>query len=275
MNDWMGYLNTVAGTEIWGFVALDYYQRGQLNDVSPSEFLTSVIQGTKVPRETDAVEFHRTLLAVSVQLLGAEFEEIYQKSLQFLEKMEHRTSERMRACILHYEDFGRKAEFEEFLTSSGNVELDPAALTANSNYQEFSPTFISYNNQDFEFAASLAEALRGLGLATWIDQADMRPGNDWLDELEKIIDKCSAAVICIGSNGIGKWEDQEIKALQRRRVGDPDSTKPIKLIPVLIPGGSQVELPKFLNGLTSVDFTAGITTKALNQLKWGITGEKT
>ena len=75
-----------------------------------------------------------------------------------------------------------------------------------------------------------------------------------------------AAAVLIGPNGVGPWQSHEVEAFLREFVerGSP-------VIPVLLPGGLQPDLPLLLRGMTWVDLAADA---ALDRLVWGITGEK-
>ncbi len=85
-----------------------------------------------------------------------------------------------------------------------------------------------------------------------------------------MIETVRSAAVLVGAEGIGPWEEPEMRAcldqLVKRRMA---------VIPVLLPGaGESPELPLFLRGLTWVDLRSGLTAKNLDRLEWGITGVK-
>ena len=135
--------------------------------------------------------------------------------------------------------------------------------------------FLSHNSKDKPAVKRLGEALRKRNLTVWLDEWELRPGLTWQDALEDIITSCKSAAVCVGSNGIGPWEDPEMQALLRRFVAEKKSGNIVPIIPVLLPGApSDVKLPLFLEAFTWVDFRDGLKKDGLDRLEWGITGIK-
>jgi tetratricopeptide (TPR) repeat protein len=135
--------------------------------------------------------------------------------------------------------------------------------------------FLSHNSQEKPVVRRLGEALKKRGLTVWLDEWELRPGLPWQDALEEIIGKCRSAAVCVGENGIGPWEDPEMKALLRRFVDDRKRGQVVPIIPVLLPGApGDVRLPTFLNEFSWVDLRAGMTKDQLDRMQWGITGTK-
>jgi len=50
--------------------------------------------------------------------------------------------------------------------------------------------FISYSRKDKEFVYQLDQELRQIGLDTWIDRNDIRPGLNWANSIEKALNTC-------------------------------------------------------------------------------------
>jgi len=135
--------------------------------------------------------------------------------------------------------------------------------------------FLSHNSRDKPDVRRLGEALKKRGLSVWLDEWELRPGMTWQNELETIIATCHSATICVGSNGVGPWEEPEMHALLRRFVDEKKNGKDLPIIPVLLPGAPDtVKLPLFLAGHTWVDLRAGLKKAGLDRLEWGITGVK-
>ena len=79
----------------------------------------------------------------------------------------------------------------------------------------------------------------------------------------------------MADNGIGPWEDPEMKALLRRFVNEKKTGNILPVIPVLLPGApATIKLPLFLEEFTWVDLRNGLTADGLDKLVWGITGKK-
>ena len=131
--------------------------------------------------------------------------------------------------------------------------------------------FLSHNSNDTPVVTALAEALKARGLNVWLDEWELVPGRPWQQALEEIIKTVNSAAVLIGKDGLGPWEEPEMRGALDQFV-----RRKSPVIPVLLPDASQEpELPLFLTGFTWVDFRrVGITDEALDKLVWGITGSK-
>ena len=135
--------------------------------------------------------------------------------------------------------------------------------------------FLSHNSKDKPDVKRLGEALKNRGLTIWLDEWELRPGLTWQDALEDIITTCKSAAVCLGSNGIGPWEDPEMQALLRRFVNEKKAGSIVPIIPVLLPDApNDAKLPLFLEAFTWVDLRDGLKKEGLDKLEWGITGTK-
>ena len=136
--------------------------------------------------------------------------------------------------------------------------------------------FLSHNSENKDVVARLGEALKGRGITVWLDVWELRPGSRWQRELEKIINECRSAAVCVGADGLGPWEDEEMEALLRRFVKEKDRAgNALPLIPLLLPGApADVPLPVFLEAFVWIDLREGLTEAGLDRLEWGITGIK-
>lgn len=129
--------------------------------------------------------------------------------------------------------------------------------------------FISYNSKDREIARQLGDKLQN-HISVWFDEWEIRPGSIFQSDLEKIANTCKSAIILIGYDGLGKWEEMEIRALLSQFVD-----RKIPIIPVLLPDASnELKLPTFLYQFKFVNLRSGINDAAIKELLWGITGIK-
>ncbi|MEM8961333.1 MAG: toll/interleukin-1 receptor domain-containing protein [Acidobacteriota bacterium] len=129
--------------------------------------------------------------------------------------------------------------------------------------------FLCYNSRDRVAVEPIARKLQEQGLEPWLDIWCLRPGIPWIKEIETQLPLIRAAIVFVGAEGIGPWQDHEIDSLLREfvRRGCP-------VIPTILPDcGQQPELPLFLRGMTWVDFRTD-QPDPMSQLFWGITGEK-
>ena len=130
--------------------------------------------------------------------------------------------------------------------------------------------FLSHNSKDKPAIRQLGEALRGRGMSVWLDEGELVPGRPWLEALEEIIKTTKSAVVSVGADGLGPWEDPEMRACLSEFVD-----RKLPVIPVLLPGApTQPDLPLFLRAFTWVDLRGGIDDAGLDRLEWGITGKK-
>ncbi|HKH45856.1 MAG TPA: toll/interleukin-1 receptor domain-containing protein [Thermoanaerobaculia bacterium] len=130
--------------------------------------------------------------------------------------------------------------------------------------------FLSHNSKDRPAVRELAEALRARGLKVWLDEWELVPGQPWQEALEEVIETTRASAVLVGKDGLGPWQDQEMRGCLSEFV-----ERKLPIIPVLLPGALEVpKLPFFLKRFTWVDLRGGLTEEGLNRLQWGATGEK-
>jgi len=130
--------------------------------------------------------------------------------------------------------------------------------------------FLSHNSKDKPAVRALKLALEGQGVRCWLDEEQLRPGLPWQSLLEQGIKGAGSVAICVGADGIGPWEDEEMHGALRLAVHDG---RPV--IPVVLPGAPvQPELPLFLANRTWVDLRGGLDGEDLARLVWGITGQR-
>ena len=99
-----------------------------------------------------------------------------------------------------------------------------------TNMSESFHVFLSHNSQDKPIVRKLAQALKSYDLRVWLDEEQLAPGCLWGEALETIIQTTQAAVVLIGKNGMGPWEDPEMRACLSEFV-----KRKMPVIPVLLP----------------------------------------
>lgn len=131
--------------------------------------------------------------------------------------------------------------------------------------------FLSYNSQDKQAVEHIARLLKTNGVRIWFDRWNLRPGSRWQEELENIIETCKTAAVFVGPNGIGPWENIEMRACLTQF-----ANRRLPVIPVILPGlESPPKLPLFLQSFYYLDYRMGLHDReTLERLIWGITGEK-
>jgi hypothetical protein len=117
--------------------------------------------------------------------------------------------------------------------------------------------FLSHCSDDKPAVEQFAHRLRGEGLNPWLDKWNLIPGEPWQPAIEDALHKCLACVVFVGSEKMGSWQHEEMRAAINRRVSQPGS---IRVIPVLLPGASRegLDLPDFLTAATWVEFSESL-----------------
>jgi len=134
--------------------------------------------------------------------------------------------------------------------------------------------FLSHNSQDKPAVEQIARWLEDkAGLKVWLDKWNLIPGDPWQEGIEDALDQSRCCVVFLGPNGLGPWQNEEMRAALDERVAQGT----IRVVPVLLPGRdrSQIkkDIPRFLRRLTWVDFQNTVDDEdALQKLVCGITG---
>ena len=130
--------------------------------------------------------------------------------------------------------------------------------------------FLSHNSNDKSAVEKLGRLLQKQGLTVWLDKWELTPGRPWQEALEEVIPTVRSVAVLVGSEGIGPWEQPEMRAALSLSI-----KRGLPVIPVLLPKApSRIDLPLFLQNFTWVDFREGFTKENLDRLVWGITGSK-
>ena len=130
--------------------------------------------------------------------------------------------------------------------------------------------FLSHNSKDKPAVRELAEALRARGLKVWLDDWELVPGQQWQEILEEVIETTRSSAVLVGKDGIGPWQNAEMRGCLSEFVN-----RKLPVIPVLLPGAPEKpKLPIFLKGFTWVDLREGLSEEGIQKLQWGVTGKR-
>jgi hypothetical protein len=131
--------------------------------------------------------------------------------------------------------------------------------------------FLSHNNRDKSSVHTLAKDLRARGISVWLDEEQLRPGVPWQPLRESGIRVSGSVAVLVGADGLGPWENEEMRAALSFAVEDG---RPV--IPVLLADAPAApELPIFLRARTWVDLRPQAKSgDPLDRLIWGITGNR-
>lgn len=111
--------------------------------------------------------------------------------------------------------------------------------------------FLSYNSQDERTVAEVCKRLTYQGITdTWFATSKLAAGSDWLEGTQHGIAEAHTMLVFFSGNGIGPWQNEEIKAAQIRQ-----KRSELNIIPVILSGHSgSAKLPEFLASKVIVDF---------------------
>jgi tetratricopeptide (TPR) repeat protein len=139
--------------------------------------------------------------------------------------------------------------------------------------QHLYDVFLSHYSGDKPQVEALAARLMDEErLRPFLDKWHLVPGEPWEEALEEALDLSRTCAVFLGPNGLGPWENEEMRVALDERVRD----KSYRVIPVLLPGAEPKDrktLPRFLTRLTWVDFRGGLDDpEAFRRLVAGIRG---
>lgn len=135
--------------------------------------------------------------------------------------------------------------------------------------------FLCHNRKDLEVVRDISRQLKERGILPWLDEEQIRPGQQWQRALKRDLKRIKCSVVFVGANGVGPWQDQEIQVYLQEFARRKRS-----VVPVILPyqdeqsrSRKDIKLPLFLKSMRWVDFRDE-RSRPLERLIWGITGVK-
>ena len=129
---------------------------------------------------------------------------------------------------------------------------------------------LAHNSKNKPEVRRLGELLRQRGLKVWLDEWELVPGRRWQEALEEVIETIDSVAVMIGEDGLGPWEQIEMRGCLTQSV-----ERGLRVIPVLLPTApKQPVLPIFLRDFHLVDLRGGLSEEGIALLEWGITNRK-
>jgi TIR domain/Pentapeptide repeats (8 copies) len=167
------------------------------------------LRGTSF-RETDLREASLHQAFIGRTIFGA----IDLRMVQGLETVLHESSSIMDIDTL-YRSNGQIPEI--FLRGVGVPEdFIPYIKSLVGRPFEFYSCFISYSHTDQSFARRLHDQLQGRGIRCWLDEHQMRPGDDIYEEIDRGIRLWDKVLLCCSQASLSSWwVDNEIRSIYR------------------------------------------------------------
>ena len=142
--------------------------------------------------------------------------------------------------------------------------------------------FVGHHSRDKAAVRELARALEDEGILPWLDEERIFAGDAFQAKLEEAIAEARNIALCIGPHGLGRWQEVEYRAAYQRfiEIGELDEESAparteARVIPVLLPGASEKQVPLFARQLHWVDLRASGDAKhraAMRELVQAILG---
>ncbi len=92
--------------------------------------------------------------------------------------------------------------------------------------------FLSHSSKDHDFVQELASKLEKRGIKVWVDDAEIKAGDSFIDKFSQAIDEVNFVGVVLSQNSIESgWVKQEINMgvyneIRKRNMADPDSMFP-------------------------------------------------
>ena len=121
--------------------------------------------------------------------------------------------------------------------------------------------FLSYSRGDSAIVRQIAEGLTAAGVQVWRDEVSIRPGAEWMKEIERELSTCEFVVFFLSPNSVMTgWPMREIQvAMHRQLSGERGAI----ILPVLL---HDADVPPLLRQYQWIDLRDGNIAKGVAQL---------
>jgi hypothetical protein len=133
--------------------------------------------------------------------------------------------------------------------------------------------FVSFSSKDRQEARKLASLLKDEGLIIWYDEEELILGkNDWQDEIQNAIQYSRTAIVLVGKEGLGRYQEQELAICLHEH-----QERKLLIIPIFLPGTETLDerLTKFtFLDMRNESISFLFESYTIGRLKLGITGRR-
>jgi len=240
MKDWISYIKESWGSDLWGFVVLDYYytKKAEGDKENPSHFIDQLLSHM-LKEEIDPVAVHNVLLSVCIHLFGSSFSDIMEKSINLLKNIKKPlTKEQLESILSHYDVYRKREVFIEKIKASklhipGNSEK--YEMVKNEGGQmETIDLFYSYSHDDEKLRNKLEKHLsllkRGGFIVEWHDRKILA-GSNVNDQIDDNIKKAKIILLLVSASFLASdycFGKEMTYALERHKKGEA------KVIPIIL-----------------------------------------
>jgi TIR domain len=113
---------------------------------------------------------------------------------------------------------------------------------------------LSHSHEDAEWVEALARRLEDeQGFQVWLDRWKLVPGQSWQHAMAMSLTSAKSCAICVGGTTPSGWFKEELEAALNLQASRPS----FRIIPVILPDGSDELMPLFLKLRTWADFRPG------------------
>jgi len=111
--------------------------------------------------------------------------------------------------------------------------------------------FLSHSHEDKKFVNRLAADLMSAGVKVWLDEAEIKIGDSLILKIEEAISTVQYVAACLSLNSVkSNWVTKELDIAITKEI----KGKHVVVLPLLLPGCREDEIPSFLSDKCYADF---------------------
>ena len=121
--------------------------------------------------------------------------------------------------------------------------------------------FLSYSNADRQIVRDVASRLDNAGINVWFDESQIRPGMNFVNEIERGLDSADFIAFFISPNSVSsEWVRREIDLATYRQIS---GERGAVILPIIL---SDVEVPPLLRTIQWLDLRDGDVNRCVQRI---------